>query len=97
MIKCYFFRGTNKGGGGGKGIRHKSKLESIANLFQRRLVWLSGDGDKIFEYKTDVKKDVVEAPCHRLLEYMGNDSDVDYESDEEERVFDVLEAGVIDL
>ena len=39
-VKTYFFRCTNKGGGGGKGDRHKTKLEALAKWLQRRLMWL---------------------------------------------------------
>ena len=35
-IKCFFFRATNKGGGGGKGRRVKSKLIAIGEWLQRR-------------------------------------------------------------
>ena len=47
-IKCMYFRGTNKGGGGGKGDRKKSKLKAIGEWLQRRLLWLVVDTDAIF-------------------------------------------------
>ena len=37
-IKTMYFRGTNKGGGGGKGVRVKSKLKAIGLWLQRRLL-----------------------------------------------------------
>ena len=49
MIKSYFFRSTNRGGGGGKGNRTKTKLEGIGRWLQRRLMWLCYDTDKWFD------------------------------------------------
>ena len=48
MIKTYFFRATNRGGGGGKGERTKTKLIAIGKWLQRRLMWLCYDIDELF-------------------------------------------------
>ena len=48
MIKTYFFRATNRGGGGGKGDRTKTKLVAIGKWLQRRLMWLCYDIDNLF-------------------------------------------------
>ena len=50
MIKTYFFRSTNRGGGGGAGEnRTKSKLLAIGKWLQRRLLWLCYDTETLFE------------------------------------------------
>ena len=43
LVKLFFFRRTNKGGG-----KHKtrSRLDPIASLIQRRLLWMSGLAEK---------------------------------------------------
>ena len=51
--KDLFFRGTNKGGGGGKGDRRKSKLLAIAKWMQRRLMWLCEESTNIFKQATE--------------------------------------------
>ena len=51
MIKTYFFRSTNRGGGGGKGDRTKTKLDGIGRWLQRRLMWLCYDTDRLFDDK----------------------------------------------
>jgi len=44
LIRSWFFRRTNRGGGRGK----QSKLAPLGRLLQRRLLWLSGDADRLF-------------------------------------------------
>ena len=51
MIKTYFFRSTNRGGGGGAGERTKTKLTAIGDWFQRRLMWLCYNTDLLFQKK----------------------------------------------
>ena len=49
--KCYYFRATNKGGGGGTGVRIKTKLRAIALWLQRRILWSVFDCEFIFKLK----------------------------------------------
>ena len=49
MIKTYFFCSTNRGGGGGKGERTKTKLLAIGKWLQRRLMWLCFEYEQLFE------------------------------------------------
>ena len=90
-VKCFYFRGTNRGGGGGKGKRVKSKLVAIGEWLQRRYCWILLDTDSIFHengLKTDMYKEYT--PVHELIDgevdddNISDSSDDDFDNDEYE-------------
>jgi hypothetical protein len=57
LIKAFFFRRTNRGGGN-KGER--SKLLPIARLLQRRLMWLCHQTDDLFKNYSSLTDDATD-------------------------------------
>ena len=92
MIKTYFFRGTNKGGGGGKGMRKKSKLVAIGKWMQRRLMWLCEDSCTLFPEVENNINNSIEDNNDYFNEEDNNDEEFDAEED-----YNIFEAGNLEF
>jgi len=79
LIKSFFFRRTNKGGG--KSTSKRSKLKPIGLLMQRRVLWMSGLADIIldahYKDKNFSLEELVPYLCIKDNENDDSDSDTD--------------------
>ena len=72
LIKAFFFRRTNRGGGN---QNEKSKLVPIAKLLQRRLMWLCDlTGDMFTDYASLTDDDVPSDTTATTTELIDTDS-----------------------